>query len=243
MKSRRHTNNNNGVNIKSLFKGGKKINLLSEDTGLKDAMLKARYEAWKDPYRGMFPYFSVSEGNNAGGGDDFSCREMESPWWMCSSAMDCESSKWYFAFEDDDEPGRNDANSKETAIEIIDDDSKDSVKSSIDKPETVALFQCGCPCVDKWARDQWEIWKKKKIKKSPLNKKKAKKQKRHHSCLEKLDNLQTLEAKQSTQVALEATTAEDNSELSPIRLICGKRPPGNDLIFPCDRNPVSHNVI
>lgn len=241
MKLRGNTSTNNGYNIKALLKGGKKTSLLAEDPDLAAVIEKARYEAWKDPYRGMFPYFSLSEGNNAGGGEDFSTREMESPWWICSTAVDPESSKWHFQFEDDVESGNNNANSKETAIEIIDDDSKDSAKSSPDTPENVAFFQCGCPCVDKWAKDQWEIWKKKK--KSPLKNKKGKKRKGYHSCLENLDGLQTVDVKQSTREAMEAKTADDHSEVVPIRLICGNRPPGNDMIFPCDQNPVSDKLL
>ena len=215
------------------------------DPRLLQAIDEATYEAYVDPYRGMVPYFSVSfHQDNSSDDDDIGKRgamenivDVKSPWTGCAEILDENCSTWRL----DCPAAKRDEVASKNTIEVVNVDDDGSKSTNEDETESCAdtrkgdravVLQCGCPTVDKWAMDEWELHNKERAV-SKKGGRQGKERKQNLPCnLEDDDQSKALDSGNKI-----------NAEPNVARIFCGKRKSDDKLHCPCDSNPVGIELI
>ena len=229
------------------------------DPRLLQAIEEARYEAFVDPYRGLAPFFWVSDiadysaaaSNSNDDGDDANGKSMiltmqdsddeESNRWWEMTNIDPENMKNPWAkcasVLDNDCRNRWSFQNWEAFHGVVNVDDEDEFydtddlrRNNVDFEQTPLLVQCGCPTVDKLAADAFEA-----------------DHKLHNNKRKKAGSRGQKRMRKDAEVSLTKSSDdnEDNLPSTPIlrRLISGERSPGAIPHHPCDYNPVSRVVI
>lgn len=189
---------------------------------------RSRYEAFHDPYRGIFPYYQLSFNDNHSNNDNnqeaSSSGEKVSPWTKCRGAL-CPAN-WQF-----NSHGNNGQKEKIVVSLINNDDNSSDNNSDAEGTPTITMVECDCPSVNEWAQGQLAAAQKRQM--AELKKKKKKKQakKSKKKAVVVLDgnnddnDEQNDNGKQSSDISL---LLEDT-------IICGTRTEGGNCA--CDYNP------
>jgi len=229
------------------------------DPRLLQAIEEARYEAFVDPYRGLAPFFWVSDSadysaaasNSDDGGEDANGQSMI---MMMQDSDNEDSDRWWEMRNIDPENMKNpwakcatvlgtdcrngwSFQSWEAVHGVVNVDEEDEFydindlrRNNVDFEQTPLLVQCGCPTVDKLAVDAFEADHK------------------LHNTKRKKAGSRGQKRMKKDAVVCSTKSSDDNEDISsstPIlpRLICGEISPGAIPHHPCDYNPVSRVVI
>ncbi|EED88974.1 predicted protein [Thalassiosira pseudonana CCMP1335] len=246
---------------------------ITTDPRLLHSLTQAKYEAYVDPYRGMVPFFSISytsNNNNDDNGQQLLAGvnyDTKSPWIQCARVLE-EGSHWELQDRGGEGGGSSDENIEIVNVDDDDDEvsrlSNDGEKKRQQTTNTTTLVaQSGCPTVDKWANEEWDLYhkqiiaaRKKKSKGGGGRGNKKRKRKVEEGVLEgevvildedgdeegeKKKMMDTTETTNSTVGNRHTTTTTTSSSSLLLscehRIICGKRSQEEGFTCPCDGNP------
>eukprot|EP00956_Cyclotella_meneghiniana_P042796 scaffold249321_cov71-Cyclotella_meneghiniana.AAC.7 len=196
---------------------------------------RSRYEAYHDPYRGIFPYFKLCYNNNNtdddGDGDGeakSSEEEIVSPWMKCSRALI--AAEWTFHSHNEQ---------KKNIVNLVDNDGTEPDDSP---PATMmTVVECACPSVNDWTQIQLTAAMKRQA--AALKKMKKKKQQNRNKGKKKAvvllddddDENENDEQHNENNVIQSSESLEDTIIICGSRVVQGSTDCNHDCA--CDYNP------